>query len=84
MQLPFPWRDIPKVESLYSWFFDAFSDLSTCRAFGFTTGPIPWRDLTAYVREKKIEDAEMFEAIIREMDSEYLLYVKEEQEKDPK
>lgn len=84
IKLPEPWKDPPQIEPLYTWYMEAFSDLSTCRQLGFSAGPIPWIAICEYIDREEIEDCEMFTFLIRSMDNEYLKYVKEESEKDTK
>lgn len=82
-QLPLPWRNVPTVENpQYHWCLNAFSELSSCRSFGFSAGPIPWTVLQEYCDREEIKEREEFTVIVRELDREYLNYIKEQQEKD--
>lgn len=53
-----PWAD---------WFYEAYRDLSTCRA---PDGPIPWLAAMAYAERKGLapDVAELMWAVVRQMD----------------
>lgn len=57
-------------------YLSAFWELSTCRQFGWSTGPIPWRDLVHFAEYHGLDDEMVrpFMVIIRAMDSVYLKY----------
>lgn len=74
--LPEAWRDPPILEPENTWYYDAFTDLSTCRQFGFSAGPIPWTAIVKYIEWEEIED-DSFIFIIRSMDSAYLEHIRE-------
>jgi hypothetical protein len=77
MQLPEQWQNIPELEQGLAWYIDAFSDLSTCRSYGMSAGPIPWSAINRYVTVEEITE-EDFPRLIRAMDTVYLEYVKEQ------
>jgi len=80
-RLPEPWRNVPTIESLNIWYMDAFSDLSTCRNFGYVNGPIPWTAVVQYIDREEIKEDDQFIYVIKAMDAEYLEYIKEQGEK---
>jgi hypothetical protein len=55
-------------------YYIAFLELSTCRAFGMSEGPIPWTAIQEYclVNEIEGEQKEDLLVIIRDMDSCYI------------
>jgi hypothetical protein len=83
LPLPAPWRNPPETDKDLAWYIEAFSDLSTCRHFGMGAGPIPWTAIVEYKEKEEIEDEE-FGAFIRAMDSEYLKFVAEKNERENK
>ena len=57
-------------------YFTAFMELSTCRAFGFGAGPIPWSAIRDYATAHELEEdqtQELFFFTMR-MDRAYLEY----------
>ena len=52
----------------------AFADLSTCRAIGFATGPIPWTAVDAYAAREGLtgQARQVFVGAIRALDAAYL------------
>lgn len=56
------------------WILCAFYDLSTCRAVGMATGPIPWTAIVAYADRAGLAGATAaaFVEVIRVMDQGYL------------
>lgn len=59
-------------------YISAFYELSTCRSFGMTVGPIPWRDIIYYAQFAQLDDdlLSVFVRALRAMDAVYLEYVK--------
>lgn len=57
-------------------YYKAFMELSTCRAIGMMSGPIPWTAVNTYaVREGFTgDDYEQFVLLVRMMDVVYLEY----------
>lgn len=52
----------------------AFADLSTCRAIGLATGPIPWTAVDAYAGREGLrgQARRVFVGAIRDLDAAYL------------
>jgi hypothetical protein len=73
----------PHKGPLDDFWLAAFWTLSTCRQIGFSTGPIPWRDVVRYAEYVGLdrENADALEVIIRELDGAYLGHIAEEQGK---
>lgn len=59
------------LPGLASWYEDFF-ELSTDRQFGMAAGPIPRSSIVEHTRGWPQDDADMFRACIRRMDSVYL------------
>jgi len=61
-----------------NFYLTAFYELSTCRAFGWTLGPIPWRDLVFYAQYAGLEEDlfPVFVLTLRAMDAVYLEHSK--------
>lgn len=83
---PPPWYDqmMPDIYEGDDFYLKAFNELSTCRQIGSSTGPIPWRDIVEFAQHSQLDEdlKETFIRVIREMDSGYLNWIKEKQEKD--
>ena len=64
-------------------FLTAFYDLSTCRSFGESPGPIPWDKMVEYADRKELDPdvADAFISILRQMDSQYLKWYTTEMKK---
>lgn len=56
----------------FTFYFDAFQELSSCRVSSFRPGPIPFTAIVEYSRLYGIEDEEEFLFLIREMDNTLL------------
>lgn len=81
---PDPIMNAPELLQGLAGYFQAFSELSTCRAMGFgSQGPIPWMAIDAYARVNEYEgdDRAELEYLIRALDSEYLDWQAKEAEK---
>lgn len=64
-------------------YFMAFLDLTTCRSYGMSEGPIPWtaiRDWAAYNKLSTYQTDDLF-YMVREMDNAYLDYRAKQQKK---
>lgn len=59
-------------------YITAFYELSTCRSYGWSLGPIPWRDIIYYADFAVLDEdlLPVFVQSIRAMDAVYLEYVK--------
>ena len=55
-------------------FMKAFWDLCTCRQYGQSLGPIPWRDIIEYARFSALDDdvTQLFIVVMRHLDNAYL------------
>ena len=76
--LPLPsWAtNEPEIYPIDQFYLAAFSELGTCRQFGFSAGPIPW-DRIILFGEKAGLDNEMipiFVRVIRAMDAAWLTW----------
>lgn len=62
-------------------YLEAFWELSTERAIGWSIGPIPWRAIRSYGYDAKLDDdvLRVFCRVIRELDEVYLKWQREEQ-----
>jgi len=60
-------------------FYNAFLELSTCRAHGMgVLGPIPWTAISAYAEYEGFtseQDFDLFVLYIRDMDREFLKHM---------
>jgi hypothetical protein len=59
----------------------AFWELSSCRAFGMSLGPIPWTAIVEYAERKGLDSSmiPVFEVVMRELDECYLTDLREQQ-----
>jgi len=59
----------------------AFWELSSCRAFGMSIGPIPWTAVVEYAERKGLDSTMIlvFEVVMRELDEAYLTDLRENQ-----
>lgn len=64
-------------------YLKAWSDLNSCRSMGMSRGPIPWKDIILYAEYSQLEYdlIEPFVLIIRTMDSAYIDWVENEEER---
>lgn len=69
-----------------SFYMEAFWELSTCRSFGNGVGPIPWTAIVqyGYTSELESDTLEIFVAVIRAMDAEYVKWQSAEAERQRK
>lgn len=60
----------PPLPDEVVWLWDAFWDLSSCRASGFGAGPIPWTAIHEYATRYRLtgDRFESFRTVIRRMD----------------
>ena len=58
-------------------YMSAFYELSTCRSYGWTLGPIPWRDIIFYAQYAGLEEdlLPVFVRSLRAMDTVYMEYI---------
>lgn len=64
----------------FSFYIEAFYELSTCRSVGMGVGPIPFTSVLEYSRIYDVGDFEEFLYLIRRMDSRYLELERSRQE----
>ena len=72
--LPSWYKEEPELEPGDEFYLAAFYELSTTRAQGFGTGPIPWDQIVSYSDRMEF-DAEMsaiFHQAIRTLDNAYV------------
>ena len=62
---------MPNV-SQFSFYLEAFRELSTCRPSGFGLSPIPFTAIVEYARIYGVDEFNEFLDLIRAMDSELL------------
>jgi hypothetical protein len=67
-------------------FYTAFLQLCTCRAIGFSVGPIPWTAVSEYARRHQLidDDFETFAVVLKRLDSVYLDHQDKKRQKDQK
>lgn len=79
---PAQFFDQPEVPDYHEWYWIAFGELSTERQVGMSLGPIPRSAIFSYAAEYGLfgDEAERFNAIIREVDQSYIamLYSKDQ------
>lgn len=56
----------------FSYYLEAFSELSSCRLSGMAIGPIPMTAIVEYCRVFEVEDFYEFHWVIRKMDNALL------------
>jgi hypothetical protein len=81
--LPEWFMDEPFLEPGDDFYLKAFRDLDTCRAYGMSAGPIPWKDIVYYA-ERSFLDEDLinpFVYIIRAMDNGFREWLNKESEK---
>lgn len=61
----------PNIEP-FSFYIEAFRELSSCRPQGFGTGPIPFTAIVDYSKIYNVEDFDEFLYFVRLMDSKVL------------
>lgn len=73
--------DIAPEIGPFTFYLEAFRELSTCRPSGFGTGPIPFTAIVEYSKIYNVEEFDEFLYFIRLMDSKVLELDKEKQKK---
>lgn len=68
----------------FEWYWDAYSDLTTCRHVGMAEGAIPWTAIQHYAEAHRlgVEDTWMLHQVIRSVDSGQLNEKAEERERE--
>jgi hypothetical protein len=72
--------DMPVLAGL-EFYWEAWNELSTCRSFGVTAGPIPWLAIDQYCRGMDYELRYVVHKVVRALDRKFLDYAKKEREK---
>lgn len=84
---PFPRkiRDAPRLHLGLELYYDAFWELSTCRAAGMSLGPIPWSAIKDYAETFELDEAQQEDLfyLVRAMDNAYLDHRSKEKPKSP-
>jgi hypothetical protein len=81
--LPESIANAPELELGLELFFSAFWDLTTCRPSGWSVQPIPWSAIIEWGQMHELDYEEMDDLLfyVREMDSEFIDYVAEQNSK---
>lgn len=81
--LPEWYREEPEISEEALFYITAFWELSSCRDFGYSIGPIPWTAIISYAREVGLDSSmrPVFSAVIRELDEAYLRWQRDEAKK---
>lgn len=68
--------DAPALDHADLPYMDAYWQLHTCRAFGMSAGPIPWRDIVAFAMHRNYdpERTDALVTVVRAMDDVFLDY----------
>ena len=84
-ELPQWYLDEPPLEPEDFFYIQAFQDLNTTRALGFSVGPIPWNRITEYADRIGLESdvAGGFALVIRTMDAAYTDWAQKQAKKKP-
>ena len=77
-RLPLPDRilNAPELGLGLELFYNAFNDLTPCRAIGFGEGPIPWLAIDDYCRRQGITGVQREDLLyhVQQLDTVYLEY----------
>ena len=78
-------RNKPTVTG-FGWLWEAFLELSTCRAVGMTAGPIPWTAVREYGIDQglTVDETYAMNCVVRHLDRMWLDKVKEKAELNAK
>lgn len=76
-------RDRPQIAHGDEWYINAFWELSSTRAVGFSPGPIPWHHIVAYASRAGLSESMITLAVrvIRALDTAYLKWQQDQAEK---
>ena len=74
--IPDVMANAPELGLGLEFFYEAFLELSTCRAVGFGVGPIPWVAMDRYARRYGVagEDFDRFRQLIRALDEVFMAH----------
>jgi hypothetical protein len=74
----------PHVDEMGAWVLASFRRLSTCRSYGMSPGPIPWRDVDAYATRQGLPPglARAFDRMIEALDWAYLDWMATERKRN--
>ena len=65
-------EDVEPEIGPFTYYFECFKELSTCRNIGMGLGPIPFTAIVEYSKIYQIEDFDEFLYLIRRMDDKFL------------
>lgn len=81
-------RHVPAIDNRpsltgYTWLWEAFSALTTCRSIGMSYGPIPWTAVQHYTeaQQMNVDETYLTHHVIRHMDNVYLKYQESQRQK---
>jgi hypothetical protein len=77
MPIPDKIKNKPLLLTGLQFFYNAFWELTTCRALGMAEGPIPWTAIYQYAAAHGIRDSDEIDylsAVVKRMDIAYLDY----------
>lgn len=81
--VPAWYRDQPQLIRGDEFYLTAFWELSSCRQFGYSIGPIPWNRVVEYGERRRLDRRmiKVFEVVLRELDEVYLAWLRDNQER---
>ncbi len=81
--LPDWYNKQPELVRGDEFYIRAFWELSTCRQFGQSFGPIPWHRILQYGLHKRLDRGmiDVLEVVVRELDEEYLRWLRDNQKR---
>lgn len=64
----------PEILIGLEWYYRAFTDLSTCRSYGMSEGPIPWLAVNEYAIRHRMTHQEFDDLweVVRKLDAVYI------------
>lgn len=73
-------KNAPSLDPSLSHFYAAFCELTTCRMFGMSPGPIPWTAVMAYADDQQLYgmDRDDLLYLVRAMDTAYLNHAEDQ------
>lgn len=76
-ELPVKIQNAPPLQSGLALYYEAFNDLSSCRAIGMAEGPIPWTAINDYCDYLELYEEERYDMFyhVRSLDLAYLKYM---------
>lgn len=80
--LPKAYQERPIICPFFSWYWESFQELTTCRQVEM--GRIPWTSINEYAIRHNISDFEFFLRIIRSMDNIFIDCLSKKREREMK